>query len=89
MASIEEQRPRPDVDRQFVACGEVMIEADEQELLDFCVAIRERRRLVDVRDVAAMRFRHETACSIANPIAEVQESFRQLRLPVILPVRKW
>ena len=44
VAAIEKQRARPDVDRLLVLRGEVMVEADQQELLDLRVAIRIRRR---------------------------------------------
>ena len=43
VAAIEKQRARPDVDRVLVAGGEVVVEADEQQLLDLRVAIRGRR----------------------------------------------
>lgn len=39
MAPVDEQSPRPHVDGFFVLRGKVMIEADEQELLDLCVAV--------------------------------------------------
>ena len=43
MAAIEEQRTRPDVDRVVVLRGEIVIEADQQELFDLGVAFRVRR----------------------------------------------
>ena len=63
MTPIEEQRPGPDVDGELVAGGEVMIEADEQELLDFGVlrtAIRDRRDIrVSARAVGTERIGHK------------------------------
>ena len=55
MAAVEEQRARPDVDGELVLGGEVVIEADEQELLDLRVAIRSRRGVVARERVGAMR----------------------------------
>ena len=46
MAPVEKQRARPHIDGELVAGGEVVVEADEQELLDFRVAIRSGRRVV-------------------------------------------
>ena len=43
MAAIEKQRPRPDVDRLVVVGRKVVIQAGEEQLLDFCVAIGVRR----------------------------------------------
>ena len=43
VTAIEKQHACPDADRVIVLCGEVMIEAGEQQLLDFRVAIRFRR----------------------------------------------
>jgi hypothetical protein len=40
---IEKERSRPDVDRALVSSSEVMIEAGQQQLLDFRVAIGVRR----------------------------------------------
>src|SRR5439155_3487785 len=40
---IEKQRARPDVDRLIVSGGEIMIEANQEKMLDLCVAIRFRR----------------------------------------------
>ena len=39
MAAIEEQHARPDVDRELVLAGEVVIEPGEQQLFDSRVAI--------------------------------------------------
>jgi hypothetical protein len=39
VVAIEEKGPGPDVDGLLVACGEVVIQADEQELLDLRVSI--------------------------------------------------
>jgi hypothetical protein len=46
MAAVEKQGARPDVDRELVVGGEVMVEADEEELLDLRVAIRCRRAVL-------------------------------------------
>ena len=46
VAAIEEERARPDVDGELVARGEIMVEADQEELLDLRVAIRRRRIVV-------------------------------------------
>ena len=46
VAAVEEQRARPDVDGVLVVGGEVVIEADEQQLLDLRVAIRCRLGVV-------------------------------------------
>jgi len=58
MAPVEEQRARPHVDGELVAGGEVVIEAIEQELLDFRVAIRTGRRAVRARIVRTKRIGH-------------------------------
>ncbi len=55
VGAIEKQDAGPDVDRELVTIREVMIETDEQQLLDFRIAIRSRRGCVDVCDVAAIR----------------------------------
>ena len=60
MTAVEEERAGPDVDRELVAGGEIVIEADEQELLDFCVAIRSRRDIrVSARSVGTKRIGHK------------------------------
>jgi hypothetical protein len=43
VAAIQEQCARPDVDRLFVLGREVVIEADQQQLLDLRVAFRAGR----------------------------------------------
>jgi hypothetical protein len=58
MTAIEEERARPHVDRLVVLRREVVIEADEQEMFDFRVAIRVHSRLVRVSGVAAVSVRH-------------------------------
>jgi hypothetical protein len=58
VASIEEQRARPDVDRLLVAGGKVVIEAGEQQLLDFRVAITVRRVVDRACAVGAKRIGH-------------------------------
>jgi glutamate formiminotransferase / 5-formyltetrahydrofolate cyclo-ligase len=60
VVAIEKQRARPDVDRGFVARREIMIETNEQQVLDFGVAIRLRRRHV-VADIVALDLGHECA----------------------------
>ena len=42
VAAVEKERAAPDVDRELVARGEIVVEADEQQLLDLRVAIRRR-----------------------------------------------
>ena len=39
MAPIEKQHPRPDVDRLFVPCREVMVQPGKQQLFDLRIAI--------------------------------------------------
>jgi len=39
MATVDEQRARPDVNRELVLTGEVMVEAAQQQLLDAGLAI--------------------------------------------------
>ena len=58
MAAIEEQRARPDVDRLFVLGGEVVIEAEQQQLLDLRIAIRVRRAVERAFGIGAKRIRH-------------------------------
>jgi glutamate formiminotransferase len=58
MTAIEEERARPHVDRLVVLRREVVIEADEQEMFDFRVAIRVHSRLVRVSGVTAVSVRH-------------------------------
>ena len=43
VAAIEKQRPRPDIDGRLVLRGEIVIEADEEQLLDLRITIRFRR----------------------------------------------
>jgi hypothetical protein len=52
MAPVEEQRARPDVDGLLILRGELVVEADEKELLDLRVAIDGGRIVVRGRDVA-------------------------------------
>src|SRR5262245_1970217 len=61
VTAIEEEGAGPDVDRLVVLRREVMIEADQQELLDLRVAIRIRRWIVRVSSVAAKHVRHSNA----------------------------
>ena len=58
MAAIEEQRARPDVDRLFVLGGEVVIQAEQQQLLDLRIAIRLRRAVERACGIGAKRVRH-------------------------------
>jgi glutamate formiminotransferase len=58
VAAVEKQRPRPDVDRVLVAAREIMVETDEEQLFDLCVAIGPRRRLGRVSAVGAMGLGH-------------------------------
>src|SRR5262249_39339815 len=58
-AAIEEQRARPDVDRELVARREVVIEAEEQQLLDFGVAILRRLDVERAGAVGAERIGHK------------------------------
>lgn len=58
MAAIEKECTSPDVDRLLVPRRKVMIQADEEELLDFAVAIS---RCVLVANLAALDLRHENA----------------------------
>ena len=53
VAAVEKQRARPDVDGEFVVGGEVMVEAGEQQLLDFGIAIRVRRGIECPRRIRA------------------------------------
>jgi hypothetical protein len=39
MTPIEKERARPDVDRLFVACSEVMVEASDQQSFNFGVTL--------------------------------------------------
>jgi len=56
--SIEEERTRPDVHRLVVLSGEVLIEAEEQELFDLRVAIGFRFGIERSGTVGAKRIRH-------------------------------
>jgi hypothetical protein len=59
VAPIKKERARPDIDRLFVSLGKVMIEAGEQKLLDFRVAISLRRVVDRACGVGAERIGHE------------------------------
>src|SRR5204862_7187997 len=61
MAAVQKQRTRPDVDGVLILGCEVMVEADQQELLDLRVAIAAGRRCRGVARrswIAAGRFGH-------------------------------
>ena len=53
MVPVEKQRTRPDVDRLLILRREIVIEADEEELLDLRVAIDGGHGIVRGRHVAA------------------------------------
>ena len=58
VASIEKQRPRPDVDGCLVLRGEIVIETDEKQLLDLGITIRLRRGIERARTIGAKRIGH-------------------------------
>jgi glutamate formiminotransferase / 5-formyltetrahydrofolate cyclo-ligase len=58
MITVEEQRSRPDVDRLIVLSGEIVIEADEEQLLDLRLTIRFRHGLMRARRVVTKRVGH-------------------------------
>ena len=58
MTPIQKKRPRPDVDGVVVLRGEVMVEADEEELFDLRVPLRIRRGVGRAGTVGAKRIRH-------------------------------
>ena len=58
VAAIDEQHARPDVDRELVLLGEIMVEPGEQELLDAGVAIALRHVGPVGRTVGTERIGH-------------------------------